>query len=61
MTRDNADGSSRILASYAAILLGFSLFALSLLPRELAVVLASWFTLSISAGITIGHCVLNEP
>lgn len=61
MIHDNVGGLPRILASYAAILLVLSAFVLNFLPREFAVVLVSWFTLSISVGITIGHCVLNEP
>ena len=61
MMRDNLDGMPGIAISYGAILLVLSVFVLNILPREFAVVLVSWFTLSIPIGITLGHCVLNEP
>lgn len=31
------------------------------LPSDFAVIAASWAMLSLSAGISFGHCVLNEP
>jgi hypothetical protein len=31
------------------------------LPREFALIFVSWAMLSISVGISFGHCVLNEP
>ena len=61
MTRDDAGEWPGILGFYVALMLLFVAVALTCLPRDIAIVLGSWFTLSISAGITLGHCVLNEP
>jgi len=44
-----------------AVLLIMAAFMLHYLPREFAMVMISWVMLSISVGISFGHCVLNEP
>jgi hypothetical protein len=50
-----------LLASCVVLLLVMATCLLHYLPRELAMIVVSWAMLSISVGISFGHCVLNEP
>jgi hypothetical protein len=50
-----------LLASCVALLLVMAACMFHYLPRELAMIVVSWAMLSISVGISFGHCVLNEP
>jgi hypothetical protein len=50
-----------LLASCVAALLVMATGMFHYLPREHAMVVVSWAMLSISVGISFGHCVLNEP
>jgi hypothetical protein len=51
----------RLLASSVAVLLVMAACMFHYLPRELAMIVTSWSMLSLSVGISFGHCVLNEP
>jgi hypothetical protein len=51
----------RLLASCVALLLLLAACVFHYLPRELAMIVISWSMLSLSVGISFGHCVLNEP
>lgn len=61
MTQDDVDRLPRLLVSCVAALLILASGLFHYLPRELAMIVVSWVTLSISVGISFGHCVLNEP
>ncbi|MSP01637.1 MAG: hypothetical protein EXR07_11405 [Acetobacteraceae bacterium] len=61
MIQDDEDRLPRLLASSVAILVVLSACMIHYLPRELAVIAVSWVMLSVSVGISFGHCVLNEP
>jgi len=49
------------MVSCVAALLFLAACMFHYLPRELAMIMVSWVMLSISVGISFGHCVLNEP
>jgi hypothetical protein len=51
----------RLLGSCVAMLLVMATCMFHYLPREFAMIVVSWAMLSISVGISFGHCVLNEP
>jgi hypothetical protein len=50
-----------MLGSFLLLLLFMTACLLHYLPREFAMIVVSWAMLSISVGISFGHCVLNEP
>jgi hypothetical protein len=54
-------GLPMLLASSLVLLLILATCMLRYLPREFAMLAISWAMLSISVGISFGHCVLNEP
>ena len=49
------------LASSLAVLVVIAACMFRYLPREYAMFVVSWAMLSLSVGISFGHCVLNEP
>ena len=61
MTHDDEDRLPRLLASCVVMLLIMAVGMFHYLPREVAMIGVSWAMLSISVGISFGHCVLNEP
>ena len=62
MTQDDEDRLLPILlASCVLVLLPMATCLFHYLPREFAMIVVSWSMLSISVGISFGHCVLNEP
>lgn len=61
MTRDDQDRLPRLLASCVVALLVLTTCLFHYLPGEFAMIVVSWAMLSISVGISFGHCVLNEP
>ena len=61
MTKDDENALLRIWAPCVAVLLVLTICMIRYLPSDFAIVLASWIMLSISVGITFGHCVLNDP
>ena len=61
LTHDDMDRLARLLASCVAVLLIMAACMFHYLPREFAMIAISWAMLSISVGISFGHCVLNEP
>ena len=50
-----------LLASCLVMLLVMATCMFRYLPREFAMIIVSWAMLSISVGVSFGHCVLNEP
>jgi hypothetical protein len=50
-----------LLGSSVVLLLFLATCMLHYLPREFAMLALCWVMLSISVGISFGHCVLNEP
>ena len=50
-----------LLAGCVAVLLILTACTFHFLPRTFGVILASWVMLSLSVGISFGHCVLSEP
>ena len=61
MTQDDEDRLPALLASFVVALLIMATCMIHYLPRELAMIMVSWMMLSISVGVSFGHCVLNEP
>jgi hypothetical protein len=61
LTHDEEDRLPRLLASCVVVLLVMATCMFHYMPRELAMIVVSWSMLSISVGISFGHCVLNEP
>jgi hypothetical protein len=62
LTQDDEDRLlPMLLASSVLVLLLLATCMFHYLPREFAMVVVSWSMLSISVGISFGHCVLNEP
>ena len=61
MTQDEENRLPRLLASCVAGLILLAACMIHYLPREFAMFVISWAMLSISVGISFGHCVLNEP
>ena len=61
MTRNDEDKLPRVLGSCVMVLLVLAAGMIHYLPRECAMIVFSWAMLSISVGISFGHCVLNEP
>jgi hypothetical protein len=61
VTQDDEDRLPRLLVSCVMALLFLAVCMIHYLPRELAMIVVSWVMLSISVGISFGHCVLNEP
>jgi len=61
LRRDEENRLPRLLASCVALLLVMAACMIHYLPREFAMVVVSWAMLSLSVGISFGHCVLNEP
>jgi hypothetical protein len=51
----------RLLATCVMGLLIMATCMFHYLPREFAMIVVCWAMLSISVGISFGHCVLNEP
>ena len=61
MTQDEADRLPILLTSYVAVLVVLTACMIRYTPPDVAAIVVSWLTLSISVGISFGHCVLNEP
>jgi len=61
LTQDDEGRLPRLLASCVVMLLIMATCMFHYLPREFAMIVVSWTMLSISVGISFGHCVLNEP
>jgi hypothetical protein len=61
LTQNDEDRLPRLLASCVAGLVMLSACMFHYLPREFAMFVVSWAMLSISVGISFGHCVLSEP
>jgi hypothetical protein len=61
LAQDDENRLPRLLASCVVVLLVLTTCMFHYLPREFAMVVVSWAMLSISVGISFGHCVLNEP
>ena len=61
MAQDDANRLPMLLASCVVVLLVMTTCMFHYLPREFAMIVVSWAMLSISVGISFGHCVLNEP
>jgi hypothetical protein len=61
LTQDDENRLPRLLASCMVVLMVLATCMFHYLPREFAMVVLSWAMLSISVGISFGHCVLNEP
>jgi hypothetical protein len=61
LTQEDETRLPRLLASSVVVLLVMTTCMLHYLPREFAMIVVSWAMLSISVGISFGHCVLNEP
>ena len=58
---DDDDRLPMLLASCVGVLLLLAACMFRYMPREYAMFVVSWAMLSISVGISFGHCVLNEP
>jgi formate/nitrite transporter FocA (FNT family) len=61
LAREDEDRMPRVLASFVAVLLVMTACLMHFLPREFAALVVTWVILSISVGISFGHCVLNDP
>ena len=61
MTQEDEDTLSIFLASCLAVLVFLTAFMIQFLPREISMFLVYWTLLSIPVGISLGHCVMNEP
>jgi hypothetical protein len=61
LTQDDENRLPRLLASCVVVVLVLAACMFHYMPREFAMVGVSWAMLSISVGISFGHCVLNEP
>jgi hypothetical protein len=61
LTQEDENRLPRLLASCVVVLLVMATCMFHYLPREFAMIVVSWAMLSISVGISFGHCVLNEP
>lgn len=61
MIWDEEDRLPGVLIACVVALLLVATCMFHYLPRELAMIMVSWMMLSISVGISFGHCVLNEP
>lgn len=61
MREEELDRLPRLLATCVVFLIVLATCMFHYLPREIAVIVVSWAMLSISVGISFGHCVLNEP
>ena len=57
---DDEDHWSIVVAMSMMMLLVLVACFIHYLPRDFAIIAVSWITLSISVGITFGHCVLSE-
>jgi hypothetical protein len=61
LARDDEDRLARLLVACVGVLLILATCMFHYMPGELAMIVVSWAMLSISVGISFGHCVLNEP
>jgi hypothetical protein len=61
LDRNIEDRLPEFLASFLVVLLILSTGMFHFLPRHFVVVIVSWAMLSLSVGVSFGHCVLNEP
>lgn len=61
LTQYDKDRLPTLLASCVVGLLIMATCMFHYLPREFAMIMTSWAMLSLSVGISFGHCVLNEP
>lgn len=59
--QDDQERLPILLASCVAMLLFMTACMIRYLPGDLAAVAVSWVMLSLSVGVSFGHCVLNEP
>jgi hypothetical protein len=61
LVKEDQDRLPMLLASCVVMLLVMATCMFRYLPREFAMIIVSWAMLSISVGVSFGHCVLNEP
>lgn len=61
MPHEDANRLPTLLASCVVVLLIMAACMFHYLPKEFAMIVVSWAMLSLSVGISFGHCVLNEP
>jgi hypothetical protein len=61
LVKEDQDRLPMLLASCVVMLLLMATCLFHYLPREFAMIIVSWAMLSISVGVSFGHCVLNEP
>ena len=61
LIQEDEDRLLRLLVSSVVVLLVMAACMFHYLPRELALIVISWSMLSVSVGISFGHCVLNDP
>jgi hypothetical protein len=61
LVQDEENRLPRLLGACVLALLVMTVCMFHYLPRHFAMFVASWAMLSVSVGISFGHCVLNEP
>ena len=61
MTTQDEHSLFGILGVSVVLLLALTTCVIRFLPSDFALVMVSWIMLSVSVGVTFGHCVLNEP
>ena len=61
LLQDDEERLPMLLASCVVVLVVMTACLIHYLPRDFAVIAVSWAMLSLSVGISFGHCVLNEP
>ncbi len=61
MTTQDEHSLLSILAISMMLLLALTTCMIRFLPSDFVLVMVSWIMLSVSVGVTFGHCVLNEP
>jgi hypothetical protein len=61
LTQNNEERLPGLLVSCVVALLILATCMFHYLPREFAMIVVSWVMLSVSVGVSFGHCVLNEP
>ena len=50
-----------MLGTCVAMLLMMTACVIRYLPQDYAMIIVSWALLSVSVGLSFGHCVLSEP
>ena len=61
LTQNNEERLPGLLVSCVVALLILATCMFHYLPREFAMIVVSWVMVSVSVGVSFGHCVLNEP